>query len=169
MTVELPKDAEGREIPPDTVVPYGKEGKCLEVNYFTYPVVQTMPGPKWGVVFMNRLYGYCSSLHPTPPEPPDGWEKPLEDLAAAGDARHQGACAYLNRDKDVYCCTSCPCGRDGRVLIAMRGIADRIRKLGGGGDEWSRALFGNDDAPCNLDSSGPGMWPRPADPIDNRR
>lgn len=33
----------------------------------------------------------------------------------------------------------------------------------------SRALFGNDDALCNLDSSGPGMWPRLADLIDNRR
>lgn len=32
-----------------------------------------------------------------------------------------------------------------------------------------RALSGNDDALCNLDGSGPGMWPRPADPIDNRR
>lgn len=33
----------------------------------------------------------------------------------------------------------------------------------------SRALFGNDDALCNLDSSGPGMWTRLADLIDNRR
>lgn len=33
----------------------------------------------------------------------------------------------------------------------------------------SRALFGNDDALCNLDSSGPGMWQRLADLIDNRR
>lgn len=31
----------------------------------------------------------------------------------------------------------------------------------------SRALFGNDDALCNLDSSGPGMWQRLADLIDD--
>lgn len=61
--------------------------------------------------------------------PPDSWERLLEDLYAAGDARHQEACAYFNRDKDVYCCTSCPAGKDGCVLIAMRDIADRIRKL----------------------------------------
>lgn len=32
----------------------------------------------------------------------------------------------------------------------------------------SRALFGNDDAPCNLDGSGPGMWAKPADPIEGK-
>lgn len=28
-----------------------------------------------------------------------------------------------------------------------------------------RALFGNDDALCNLDSSGPGMWPMLAEEV----
>ena len=32
----------------------------------------------------------------------------------------------------------------------------------------SRALFGNDDALCNLDSSGPGMWQRLADLIEGK-
>lgn len=32
----------------------------------------------------------------------------------------------------------------------------------------SRAPFGNDDAPCDLDSSGPGMWRKPADPIEGK-
>lgn len=133
--ITLPKDAEGREIPLDTKVLYNEDGKCLEVNDFTYSVIQTIPGLKWGVVFMNCLYDYCSSFYLTPPEPPDSWEKLLEDLDAAGNARHQEACAYFNRDKDVYCCTSCPCGEDDCVLIAMRDIADRIRKLRGEGDE----------------------------------
>lgn len=133
--ITLPKDADGREIPLDTKVLYNEDGKCLEVNYFTYSVVHTMPGLEWGVVFMNCRYDHCSSFYLTPPEPPDSWEKLLEDLDAAGDARHQEACAYFNRDKDVYCCTSCPCGEDGCVLIAMRDIADRIRKLRGEGDE----------------------------------
>ena len=33
----------------------------------------------------------------------------------------------------------------------------------------TKVLNGNDDALCNLDSSGPGMWTRLADLIDNRR
>lgn len=32
----------------------------------------------------------------------------------------------------------------------------------------SRALFGNDDALCDLDSSGPGMWQRLADLIEGK-
>lgn len=32
-----------------------------------------------------------------------------------------------------------------------------------------RAPFGNDDALCNLDGSGPGMWRKLADSIDDRR
>lgn len=32
----------------------------------------------------------------------------------------------------------------------------------------SRALFGNDDALCNLDSSGPGMWAKLADLIEGK-
>lgn len=32
----------------------------------------------------------------------------------------------------------------------------------------SRALFGNGDALCDLDSSGPGMWAKPADPIEGK-
>lgn len=32
----------------------------------------------------------------------------------------------------------------------------------------SRALFGNDDALCNLDSSGPGMWQKLADLIEGK-
>ena len=32
----------------------------------------------------------------------------------------------------------------------------------------SRALFGNDDALCDLDSSGPGTWDRLADLIEGK-
>ena len=123
MTVELPKDAKGREIPLDTVVLYDKDGKRREVDWYTfYP-----DKDRWDVVLAD------SSAHFSPNNlsitPHDSWEKLLEDLDAAGDARHQEACAYFNRDKDVYCCTSCPAGKDGCVLIAMRDIASRMRKL----------------------------------------
>ena len=33
----------------------------------------------------------------------------------------------------------------------------------------SRALFGNDDALCDLDSSGPGMWAKLADLIEGKK
>lgn len=63
--------------------------------------------------------------------PFDSWEKLLEDLNEAGDARYDEACAYFHRDKDEDGCTSCPDGEGGCARIAMRDIADRIRKLRG--------------------------------------
>lgn len=53
MTVKLPKDAAGREIPLDTKVLYGEDGKEFEVNYYEYSVHQTIPRRKWRVVMMN--------------------------------------------------------------------------------------------------------------------
>nr|UWD71048.1 MAG: hypothetical protein [Bacteriophage sp.]UWF96029.1 MAG: hypothetical protein [Bacteriophage sp.] len=138
MNIELPKDAEGREIPLDTKILYNEDGKCFKVNRFTYSVVQTMPGLKWGVVFMDCRYDYCSSFYLTPPETPDSWEKLLEDLSEAGDARYYEACAYFHRDKGEGGCSSCPGGEDGCARIAMRDIAYRIRKLRGE-DRWTRS------------------------------
>lgn len=123
MIVELPKDAKGREIPLDTEVLYDKEGKLREVDWYTYYPDKD----RWDVVFEDSCVRFSpNNLSLTPP---DSWKKLLDDLYAAGDARHQEACAYFNRDKDVYCCTSCPGGKDGCVLIAIRDIASRIRKL----------------------------------------
>lgn len=129
--IELPIDAKGREIPLDTKVLYSEDGKTFDVHCYTYSVRQTIPQRKWEVVTMNCIVHNVSDLYLTPP---DSWEKLLDDLHAAGDARHQEACAYFNRDKDVYCCTSCPAGKDGCDLIAMRDIADRISKLRGDGE-----------------------------------
>ena len=74
MTVELPKDAEGREIPLDTVVLYDKDGKRREVDWYTfYP-----DKDRWDVVLAD------SSAHFSPNNlsitPPDSWEKLEEDL-----------------------------------------------------------------------------------------
>lgn len=75
----------------------------------------------------------CVSMRPNElySTPPDSWEKLLEDLGEAGDARYYEACAYFHRDKDEDGCTSCPGGEDGCARIAMRDIAYRIRKLRG--------------------------------------
>ena len=127
MTVELPKDAEGREIPLDTALLYGKvSGEEYEVVCFIFrPSMR-----QWRVELKRRDDFGIYATESFTLSPPDSWEMLEEDLDAAGDARHQEACAYFNRDKDeYYCCTSCPGGKDGCVLIAMRDIASRIRKL----------------------------------------
>lgn len=131
MNIELPKDAEGREIPLDTTVLYSEDGKCFKVNRFTYSVVQTIPGLKWGVVFMDCRYDYCSSFYLTPPEPPDSWEKLLEDLDRGANALPpSGVCAYSNKDGGV--CADC-LTNDGTSCdqAVLRDIASRIRTLRG--------------------------------------
>ncbi len=126
--IGLPKDAEGREIPLDTKTLYDDNGALRKVTKF---IVYPYKNVGWSVCLEN---GFDDEVH----DPdllhltqPDSWKKLIEDLSEAGDARYQEACAYFHRDKDEGGCTSCPGGEDGCTRIAMRDIADRIRKLRG--------------------------------------
>lgn len=131
MSVELPKDAEGREIPLDTKVLYRKDGTLVDVDEFNFSTGYSNPKHKWTVKLMNCAVFFTTKMFLNPPEPPDSWEKLEEDLSEAGDARYQEACAYFHRDKDEDGCISCPGGEDGCARIAMRDILARIRKLRG--------------------------------------
>lgn len=131
-SIELPKDAEGREIPLDTEVLYNEDGKRFEVNRFTYSVVQTIHDLKWGVVFMDCSYDYCISFYLTPPETPDSWEELEEDLGRGADALNYETCAYFG--KSACDCSLCIADKGGTCeRVAMRDIASRIRKLRGEG------------------------------------
>lgn len=131
MSVELPKDAEGREIPLDIKVLYRKDGTLVDVDEFNFSTGYSNPKHKWTVKLMNCAVFFTTKMFLNPPEPPDSWEKLEEDLSEAGDARYQEACAYFHRDKDEDGCISCPGGEDGCARIAMRDILARIRKLRG--------------------------------------
>ena len=124
MTVELPKDAEGREIPLDTVVLYDKDGKRREVDWYTfYP-----DKDRWDVVLAD------SSAHFSPNNlsitPPDSWEKLEEDLDRGANALNYESCAYFG--KSACDCSSCIADK-GKTCerVVMRDILDRIRKLRG--------------------------------------
>lgn len=128
MSVELPKDAEGREIPLDTMTLYTKDGAPRDIANFVYYPRCAITEREWTVAFMDGSEGFVSQMYLTPP---DSWEKLEEDLSEAGDARYYEACAYFHRDKDEGGCISCPGGEDGCGRIAMRDILARIRKLRG--------------------------------------
>lgn len=126
--IELPKDAEGREIPLDTKILYNEDGKCFKVNRFTYSVVQTIPGLKWGVVFMDCRYDYCSFFYLTPPESPDSWEKLEDDLDRC--IKEDCLCPYNPSEE----CSGCvlPIETENHCnSIALKEIKERIRKLRG--------------------------------------
>ena len=125
MTVELPKDAKGREIPLDTVVLYDKDGKRREVDWYTfYP-----DKDRWDVVLED------SSAHFSPNNlsitPPDSWEKLENDLGKIANNPGEVVCAYFDRErKDCDGCKleSCECACS---YAFLRDVIERIRKLRG--------------------------------------
>lgn len=129
MSVELLRDAEGREIPLDTTVLYDKDGNEIEVSrYQYYPKV----GPGyWNLRSVRNKYYRTDEVYLIPP---DSWEKLEEDLgrAAERDVVPTG-CRYFNATNKcngcpLYGSVNCDVHRDER---AFENIIDRIRKLRG--------------------------------------
>ena len=123
MTVELPKDAEGREIPLDTTALYDKEGKLREVDWYTfYP-----DKDRWDVVFEDSCVRFSPrNLSLTQP---DSWEKLEEDLDKCIETddtcryySESGICAKCTRPDNDYC---------GCTTVMFIDIKKRIRKLRG--------------------------------------
>lgn len=77
MTVELPKDAEGRDIPLDVEFLYSANGESVKPYSFTF---RRYDGFCWEM----RLVGAQTDLVYDPKSfyltPPDSWEKLLDDL-----------------------------------------------------------------------------------------
>ena len=132
MVIDLPKDATGREIPLDTKVLYNENGDHLDVNRFTYSVVQTIPGLKWGVVFMDCVYDYCCSFYLKPPEPPDSWKALENDLERSFKSTSYTPCAYFQ--PDCGSCDKCLADYDNNCMVQMfEHIVQRVHKLRGDG------------------------------------
>lgn len=133
MSVELPKDANGCEIPLDTEVLYNLCGTKVSVKEFLFRTLVESLKTEWTIKAAYEGNLYYNSFKPKDMylTLPDTWERLLEDLSEAGDERYYEACAYFHRNKDEDGCTSCPGGEDGCARIAMRDIASRIRKLRG--------------------------------------
>lgn len=133
MTVELPNDAEGREIPLDTEVLYDKDGKEIVVSLWQY-YPKVGPG-YWNLKSDRNKFYRQDEVYLTKP---DSWEKLLDDLDRAlstpgPDTYASITCGYF--DSANVNCSVCEhmhgiksetCNDD-----AWRDIASRIRKLRG--------------------------------------
>ena len=103
--IELPKDAQGREIPLDTECLYMKDGTKQNVDGFMF----CRRDAEWSVETHIAIYD-TEELYLTPP---DSWEKLEEDLNRAvenGDAGDEPlyqtmACAYMNHGGET--CGGC--------------------------------------------------------------
>lgn len=130
MSVELPKDAEGREIPLDTAMLYDEDGNAQEIIRYDYLVLQIIPSRKWNVITLDHVIHCASDMHLTPP---DTWEKLEEDLgrvANCGDSSTP-TCAYTRQP-----CAVCKFHSSENCTSAMcADIESRIHRLRGEGDE----------------------------------
>lgn len=120
--IELPRDAEGREIPLDTNTLYDADGDKREVQAFEFSVIHGT----WKVQFVgNLLFLSTSSMHLTEP---DSWAKLEEDLAKCVYA--EKACLYYSKDGTCQDCELM--GEDGPCTLKMfSNILERIRNLNG--------------------------------------
>lgn len=132
MNIELPKDADGREIPLYTKVLYDKDNKEHRVlNY----IFNTDTG-NWIADFETEI---TSELHATECfslMPPDSWKSLLDDLDNAAKGGDNAECLYMRRE-DIEVgeqCSGCRLYNADDVFrdcscLAYADIAARIRKL----------------------------------------
>ena len=131
--IELPKDAEGREIPLDTTVMFGGNGNTYDIVRWSY-ITELNAGDKnaksWYAVTKGRTVLDPELMYLTPP---DSWEKLEEDLSrASGYDIVSPNCRYFTAGKCVDCRmrngATCSIRKNER---AFADILDRIRKLRG--------------------------------------
>lgn len=129
--IELPKDAEGREIPLDTTVLYMSDGTSVDVNEFNFSTRYSDPEHKWTVRLTNCAVFFTTRMFLNPPEPHDSWEKLEEDLNGA--VEEDNVCMYFS---DSGTCIDCPIRytSGGCSPKVLKDIKERIRKLRGEDD-----------------------------------
>ena len=131
MTVELPKDAEGREIPLDTEVLYDKDGKELRVKRIEFDpfndvwrfVVQK------GSLDLGAFYYRPEYVCLEKPTQPDSWEKLEEDLDKCIET--DDTCRYYSESGICAKCTRPDNDGCGCTTVMLNDIKNRIRKLRG--------------------------------------
>lgn len=130
MNIELPKDAEGHEIPLDTVALYDDDGNVHNIRRFIYTNDFDL-NDKW----INSWYLIDDAYMKVKPEqmyltPPDSWEKLEEDLDRC--IEESDLCMYYNnQNPDCNKCTISGNESRGCTSVALEDIKRRIRKLRG--------------------------------------
>lgn len=119
--IELPKDAEGREIPLDTSELFIADGTKVRALRFEYMYHTSDAHNAW-FVYIERTPGEYMTLHACNLHliQPDSWEKLDEDL-------DKDICDYFEE---------CPAAMNGKSCseckkAVLKNIASRIRKLRG--------------------------------------
>lgn len=129
MSIELPKDAEGREIPLDTVALYDDSGNVYSIRRFIYTNDFDLNDKwmnSWYVVTDDYKTAKSELMHLTKP---DSWEKLEDDLDRC--IEESNLCMYYNQNLDCNNCTISDNESRGCTSIALEDIKKRIRMLRG--------------------------------------
>lgn len=132
--IQLPRDAEGREIPLDTEVLFDKDGNEIEVScYRYYPKV----GPGyWNIRSVRNKYYRQDEVHLNPP---DSWEKLEEDIRRIGTDDCTWFCGYANENPvENACPDSCKFFKGDKITCRKKLADDILSRI--------RMLRGEDDA-----------------------
>lgn len=127
--IELPKDADGREIPLDTVALYDDDGNVYSIRRFIYTNDFDLNDKwmnSWYVVTDDYKTAKSELMHLTKP---DSWEKLEEDLDRC--IEESNLCMYYNQNLDCNNCTISGNESRGCTSIALEDIKKRIRMLRG--------------------------------------
>lgn len=126
MTVELPKDAEGREIPLDTALLYGEvSGDEYEVVCFNFSPSMR----RWRVKLKRRDDVGIYATDAFTLSKPDSWEKLEEDLDKCIET--DDTCRYYSESGICAKCTRPDNDGCGCTTVMFNDIKNRIRKLRG--------------------------------------
>lgn len=130
--IELPKDADGREIPLDTVALYDDDGNVYSIRRFIYTNDFDLNDKwmnSWYVVTDDYKTAKSELMHLTKP---DSWKKLEDDLDRC--IEESNLCMYYNQNLDCNNCAISGNETRGCTSIALEDIKKRIRKLRGEGD-----------------------------------
>lgn len=131
MSVELPKDAEGREIPLDTVALFNRDGNVYSIVRWTFTTDFDLSdgwSNKWRAITDRGFALDPALVYLTTPEP-DTWEKLEDDLDRC--IEESNLCMYYNQNLDCNNCTISGNETRGCTSIALEDIKKRIRRLRG--------------------------------------
>ena len=138
MSIELPKDAEGREIPLDTMTMFWKDGGSATIARWVYCTPAGFlqdANIGWFAMYPNGKLVNPELMHLTQP---DSWEKLEKDLCAAEDYANTTENDYLDSPSCIYAhstgksCGSCKLyGGTSCTGKMCADIASRIRRLRG--------------------------------------
>ena len=130
MAIELPKDADGREIPLDTVALFNSDGIVLSIVRWIYTTDFDLRDD-----LANSWSAIDDTGAPINPElmyltPPDSWEKLEEDLNRCCASTRYTPCEYFDRTDDG--CKKCPANPNKECLVQMvKHVTQRVHKLRG--------------------------------------